>query len=645
MKSPSPIILILAAATGCNLMQSGSDIHDFELNDGPVTGTIQGMVMDVDGEALADIPVTLSDGREALTDAEGRYRFEKVELDSYVVKVSVLDYAEQFRKVLIDDWRTHNANFELYPTGIIFDVDNSQGGLFEEGRLLVDAPPFAFAAPGESPRDGMVQLALTVPDVLETGTAGAPGNFTTLEDDRQLVSFGFWDIRVFQDGEQINVADGSTVTLEYELFTDEEMPRAQAHLMGDTMPLWTFDSDSASWVQMDELPIVEDEEGFRSVSAELPHFSPWNCDDLFAATCVEVWVEDQMGNAIEGVEVSLDGVDYISTVISNTDENGLAVVSGMPNGVANLLASMMVGDKPYNEGIDMMNLSDAIGAGDICPIKTTITMPVCMVGGDISLAVVNSYNIDENGDIEVVRVPQGSAMFYEPTTDFGACADPMGEEMEPGDWMVLEPEEDMEDLYTPEEYENTDAGDIIRLEDEDVAIDMTVEADAEGDLYYVTDTPDIDVRVEGDPTGELLTDNAVLDIKVQGDIDGLPGFEVEDVVELADTPEIQVISRGDDSIIFEPGDELTIEIDHEPGDTDDTFVMVTTVDGTALLGKFAADDDPTLPTWVTDQMPDNSGVTVFKQTVNYVELPTGYYARTTATNASMVVAKTADAQP
>jgi hypothetical protein len=645
MKSPSLVILTLTAAAGCNMLQNGNDIHDFELNDGPVTGTIQGMVMDVDGEALADIPVTLSDGRETLSDNEGRYRFEKVELDSYVVKVSVLEYAEQFRKVLIDDWRTHNANFELYPTGVIFDVDNSQGGLFEEGRLLVDAPPFAFAAPGESPRDGMVQLALTVPDLLETGTAGAPGNFTTLEDDRQLVSFGFWDIRVFQDGEQINVADGSTVTLEYELFTDEEMPRAQAHLMGDTMPLWTFDEQSASWTQVDELPVQEDERGFRSVSAELPHFSPWNCDDLFAATCVEVWVEDQMGNAIEGVEVSLDGVDYISTVISNTDENGLAVVSGMPNGVANLLASMMVGDKPYREGIDLMNLSDAIGAGEICPIKATITMPVCMVGGDITLAVVNSFNMKDNGEFEVVRVPQGSAMFYEPTSDFGACADPLGEEMEPGDWITLEPEENPEDLYTPEEYENTDAGDIVRIEDDEVTIDMFVEEDEDGELYYTTQSDDFDIDVGlEENTGDLLTDDTVLDIRVEGDIDGLPGFEVEGMIELADTPQINVINNGADSITFGQGDELTIELDNQLGEDDDIFVMVTTEDGTGMLGKFSPGDNPTLPTWVTSQLPDNSGVTIFKQKVNYVELPTGYYARTTAMNASTLVLKADDTQ-
>ncbi len=38
-------------------------------------------------------------------------------------------------------------------------------------------------------------------------------------------------------------------------------------------------------------------------------------------------------------------------------------------------------------------------------------------------------------------------------------------------------------------------------------------------------------------------------------------------------------------------------------------------------------------------MPDDGSVTLFKQTVTYVELPTGYYARTTTMNASTVVTK------
>ncbi len=642
MNSRTSVILLSVLASGC-LGNGSHGLDDFPLNDGPVSGTVQGIVRDVDGAALADIPVTLSDGSETLTDEQGRYRFEKVDLDSYVVRVSVVEYAEQFRTVVIDDWRTQNANFELYPTGVIFDVDNASGGLFQEGRLLVDAPPFAFAAPGQSARDGVVQLALTAPDLLETGTAGAPGNFTTLEDDRQLVSFGFWDIRVFEDGEQINVADGSTVELDYELFTDDEMPSAQAHLLGDTMPLWTFDEETASWVQMDELPVMEDEQGYQTVTAELPHFSPWNLDALFPATCVEVWVEDQMGNPIEGVEVGLTGTDYVSTVMSNTDGNGLAVVAGMPNGVANLKASLMVGDKPYNEVIENIALGTAAGQGELCPIKETITMPVCMVGGDIGLVVVNSYTQDENGNVEVTRIPSGSAMFYEPTDDFGACADPLGEEMEPGDWMTIEPTEDPSDLYTPEDYENTEAGDIIRLEDDDVAIDLVVEEDTNGDTIYIVED---DSELEVENVGELLTDDTTLDIRVEGDVNGLPGFEVADVIEVADTPQISVVTNGDDGITFSEGDELTIELDTNGTiDIDDElFVMVSTEDGGSLLGKFDANDNPTLPTWVTEQMGDHNAVTLFKQKVNYVELPTGYYARTTATNASTVVVKSENAQ-
>ncbi|MCP4845618.1 MAG: hypothetical protein GY901_11030, partial [Actinomycetia bacterium] len=124
------------------------------------------------------------------------------------------------------------------------------------------------------------------------------------------------------------------------------------------------------------------------------------------------------------------------------------------------------------------------------------------------------------------------------------------------------------------------------------------------------------------------------------------GFEVADVIEVADTPQISVITNGEDTIEFSEGDELTIELDSSSvmNADDDLFVMVGTEDGGSLLGKFDAGDNPTLPTWVTEQMSDTNAVTLFKQTVNYVELPTGYYARATATNASTVVVKSQHAE-
>ncbi len=652
MKSPTIVIITFGLASGCTLFQHGDDAgyqfpDDIDLYDGPAVAHIQGTVRDVDGVALADIPVTLSNGDEVLTDESGHYRFDSVDPDRYVVSVSIIEYAEQFKKVELADWRTHSANFELYPTGVIFDVDNSQGGLFQEGRLLVDVPPFAFARDGGSPDGATVQLALTVPDLLETGTAGSPGNFSVVDDDRVLASFGFWDIRVFQDGEQINVADGSTVSLDYELMGDDEIPEAQRYLMSDTMPLWTFDTEEAAWVQMDEVEVQEDDRGHRTVTAELPHFSPWNYDELFDSTCVEVWVEDEMGNPIEGVEVALEGTDYVSATVTTTDENGLGVVMGMPSGTADLKAEMMVGDRPYTEVIENIDLGTAVSSGQICPIAETITIPVCMVGGDIRLNVTNTTTTGDDGKPVESRIPSGAAQFYVPSDEFGACDDPIGEQMDPGDWLTIEPEEDPTDLYEDEVYEDTPAGDVIRLDDNEVAVDMTLEENTDlGDIYVVEAEEDLAIEI-----GELLTDGSTLDITVQGEEGGLPGFEVNGAIELADTPTIDVVAssttpptttsadgaeNSPGTVVFVKGDDLTLELE-DTASADDTFAMVLTDDGDMYIGKFAAGDSPTIPDWLTQEMPDDGSVTLFKQKVSYVELPTGYYARTTTMNASTVV--------
>ncbi|MFH1465373.1 MAG: carboxypeptidase-like regulatory domain-containing protein [Pseudomonadota bacterium] len=630
MKSPThSVLLTLALASGCQ-MGGNATSDDFELYDGPVYGGIQGVVLDTAGEGLVDIPVTLSNGEQVLTGTDGAYHFARVEPGTYVVRVSVIEYAEQLRKVVIDDWRTHDANFALYPTGAIFDVDNTEGGIFQEGRLLVDAPPFAFAG------DGHLQLALTVPDILETGTAGAPGTFLMPDGEQMLASFGFWDIRVFSDGELSNVADGETVTLAYELLDDDEIPAAQRHLMGETMNLWTFDQEQATWVWMDELDVQGRGDEARSVTAELPHFSPWNCDELFASTCVEVWVEDQVGNPIEGVEVSLTGSDYVAVTTANTDENGMGIVQGMPNGTGSIKASLMVGDRPYNEVIEGVNLAGAASPGTVCPVKETIVLPVCMVGGDIQVSVFNKASVDDRGQVQNARVPAGAAVFYRPGEDFGACADPLGEDMEPGDWMTVDPEDDITGQYKPEDNENMGAGDVVRVKDAEVTLDLTVEKVEDGDLIYISAETDEDVL---ETNGGLMADGGSLDIRVQGEEDGLPGFEATGAIDVADTPELSVVREGGTSITFNKGDEVILALENSRLSEDPTYVIVTTEDGGALIGKFAADTDPTLPRWVTEEMADGSAITVFKQKVGFLELPNGYYARTTTMNATSVTAE------
>jgi len=634
--------LTLALTCGCSLLQHGDGDgytfpEDFDLYDGPIVGSVEGVVLDVDGEVLSGIPVRLGQEREVVTDAEGRFRFAEVEPGTWMVSVSVPEYAEQFRKVEIEDWETESTSFALFPTGVIFDIENSEGGVFQEGALTVDVPPYAFAAQGQAPRRGTVQLALTVPDLTETGVAGAPGDFLPRDGDGDpqiLVSYGFWDIRVFEDGEEINVADGEAVGVTVDMLDEIDMPSAQQDTLPDRMPIWWFDGTTGAWVLEDEVPVDRDAQGRRRVQADLTHFTPWNCDGLFAATCVEVFVKDSVGNGVEGASVSLAGVNYLSRTSDTTDETGTAIVSGMPGGLASLSAALMVKDRPYVEEIPFVELGDAISAGTVCPVKVEIELPICMVGGDLFL---NVSNVWEKGD-EVAgqenRIPSGAAMFYEPSGEYGACADPLGEDMEPGDWMELDPETDTTDRYQPEDNLTLSAGDIVRIsDDEDVAVDLLDMDLIEEEHLYAVDTTDLSIEVVGD----LLVDGNELDIKVQGAEDGVPGFTTEDACELAVAPEVDVDTE-ENAIGFQKGDEVVLTLT-DAGTDDPSYVLVVGEDGTSYLGKFAAGDDPRLPAWLTNEMGDEAAISLFRQNVSYLQVPNGTYVRTTTMNSRSMLAK------
>ncbi len=638
MSHHTTIVLSFALLSGCSgFGSSDGDGYqypdDFDLYDGPPVGKIQGVVYDELGEVLADIPVGLSSGDEALTDSDGLFRFTDLDSGSYVLDISVMEYSESFKKVTVQGWESQSVSFDLYPVGAIFELDNSLGGRVREGRLQVDVPPLAFAVEGGSAVSGDIQLAVTAPDLLSTGAAGAPGNFSVFgESEGALASFGFWDIRVYQDGEQINVADGQEVALSYELVEDESLS-AQAALLEDVMDLWWFNPDEASWEHVDELPVEERDDGSLGVTANLPHFSPWNLDYLFDSTCVEVTVKDELDNPVIGVEVSLTGTDYISTITSSTDDTGTAIVMGMPNGTAYAKAELMVGDRPFREITDPIDLGGATSGGAICPIKEEIKLPICMVGGDMGVVVSNYKTQDEDGDVTDYRVPSGSAQFYEPSGEYGACADPLGDELEPGEWITLDGEEDPLDLYAEEDNENMSVGEIVRLSDDDVAIDLTIEEDADvGDMYSM----EVEAE-EGLEMGELLQDGSTLDVKVQGEEGSMGGFLVQDAISIGVAPvtaELEDRDDSNDAVSFERGEDVTLELGDSADDGEPLYVTVGTEEGNLYLGKFAAGDDPTLPSWLTEEMSDEAFMTIFKQKNEYLAMPNGTYSRVTTMNST-----------
>ncbi len=642
--NPRVILLAVLALPGCALFQHAGDSSDedatsgyeypadFDLYDGPTLGRVNGIVLDLDGDPVADAELTLSSGAQAWTDSEGAFVFDDVEPDELVVHVDADGYVQVDRAVTLEGWETRSVHFELMPIGQVFSFTVNDGGVFSEGPLTLSVPEAAFQFEDGSQPQGEIELTVTAPDLSATGTKGSPGDFMTVagEGSVPMASFGFFEVRAEQNGRSLNVIPGLTVGVDYELPGRSDMPAAQLDLLEESIPLWWWNRDEAGWEYVDEAVIQQSGDGLDTVMAELPHFSTWNLDYLFDSTCVEVTVTDKLDNPIEGVEVSLMGLDFTSMITDTTDSEGKGVVVGMPFGTAVLEAKITVRGMEFNEAIDPYTLGGATSASSgVCAIEETIQLPVCIVGGDLLKGVAGGFSLGADNVMDEYRVPWGTAKFYEPSGVLEWCEDPI-EEMEMETCETFEPEQDYyTGMFTDDEREWIKAGEVVRAKlDNTVALDLKPYEEEGGKLTYRLQESDQLLEM-----GDLYQDGTKLDLKVQGEEGGMPGFEVSEATTLPIGP---LKTEPTNTTTVDGNGNVSLDMVDE-GDENGLFMSFVANDDDVVLCRFEDGDNPKLPYEVLGKLPDDKlEATIFRADYGFVPLPTGTMLRTITTSSTTI---------
>lgn len=291
-----------------------------------------GRVTDVDGAPVSGATVTAG-AATATTGADGRFQ-TRIGAGEVVVRIEATGYLPQIRAATVLDGQATAVETRLMREAAAVPLDATAGGQADGARgARVIVPPAALVGPDGSPIDGMVDVHLTpidpsVPAQLDA----APGDLTARDAGGatvKLESFGMLDITMRQGGATLDVAPGQMIQIHIPAPMGGEDPPAE-------MPLWSFDEDTATWVEEGTLTYDADAAVYVG---EITHMSFWNADRPQETACITGFVVDGAGDPVPGALVTSRGVDYSGYDSAHAGGDGRFIVYARVSSTVDVLAS------------------------------------------------------------------------------------------------------------------------------------------------------------------------------------------------------------------------------------------------------------------------------------------------------------------
>lgn len=221
------------------------------------------------------------------TNDDGRLAFEVDNGATAILRVSLDGHTEQTRRVNLPAGAVAaDATIALrrLEKPIVMTASENGGDVAGLDGVSLSVPAGgAFADSNGNPVVGDVDVFMSPIDVTDDRAVRAfPGDFAGVTEDGGLspiASFGVADYRFFQDGEELELADGQTATIRIPLYASIDLDGTEL-AVGASLPLWSLDENTGIWQQEGSGTVVADAAsptGFV-VEGEVTHFSPWNID-------------------------------------------------------------------------------------------------------------------------------------------------------------------------------------------------------------------------------------------------------------------------------------------------------------------------------------------------------------------------------
>jgi hypothetical protein len=310
---------------------------------GPAATTVSGVVTDATGMVLAGVTATAG-GVSTTTASNGTFSLNVGSQASLVVDFTKSGYLESSKALTVPAGKDSHLSAVLMAMATAMPLDSTAGGMVTGARgASLMAGPGAFVASDGSAVTGMVQVALT------PLTPGMPGELAAYPgalvgsmsggSPSLLQTYGVLNVTAMQNGQEIQVAPGQTVTVTI------PVTAPATGTLPQTQDLWSYNVGTAMW----------DHEGTAQLSgsaytAQLSHFSFHNIDGAIVsgmATCVTGIVVDKSGNPVAGADVSPSEGASIDTLIT-TDSSGRYCTWVLSGGSETLTADAT--SAPFGEG-------------------------------------------------------------------------------------------------------------------------------------------------------------------------------------------------------------------------------------------------------------------------------------------------------
>ncbi|MDO6429871.1 carboxypeptidase-like regulatory domain-containing protein [Flavitalea sp. BT771] len=291
-------IILLTVFIACNKYKdslpppsSGNELPEEKT----VTASLQGKVVDENGQAVADATVTSGDASTS-TDDHGIFNFTNIKLSSRFgyVKVVKTGYFAGSRSILATPGSENFVSIKLLPRTSKGSFSASGGGVvtvqagttvtFEGASVVIAATNAAYG--------GTVHVYASYLDQTTADVAvRMPGDLRGIGSDGKetlLQSFGMMVVELEGDGgEKLQIAGGKKATLSMKI-PDAEKASAPA-----TIPLWYFNDTTGRWIEQG----VATRKGDLYVG-ETTHFSWWNCDAPVGTVTFHVRLKDAHGTPL-----------------------------------------------------------------------------------------------------------------------------------------------------------------------------------------------------------------------------------------------------------------------------------------------------------------------------------------------------------
>ena len=310
------LLVILITIVGCR-----KDEHLMEVVPGVSEITeeskLTGLVVDVDGNAIADAVVTVGN-KIKTTDENGVYYFESVDINSNgsLVKIVKLGFTPQFRFAANELGKLSYLNVQMIPEKTIAEFSSSVGGEFTiQNKSKVKFKPNAILNQDSSAYNGQVVLKGHWFDPFDESTVlNMPGDLRGVDKEGekvQLATQGMFSLDIYDaQGNELLVGDD----VELSFYVGDKGLDIDG---SGTMPLWSLDEETGEWK----------EEGFSTLEGdyfvgEVSHFSFWNCDYPYPLACISGVIADINGVPIPNAEITIVVQNSLDCGMGTTNERG-----------------------------------------------------------------------------------------------------------------------------------------------------------------------------------------------------------------------------------------------------------------------------------------------------------------------------------